>query len=77
MRSSRPRRLEAIACRIFERASYKFPADTLLRLRRGSDVLIKMPADRGTCANKGVPGPLRSDREERKCGKLATLSQSA
>ena len=74
MRSSRPRRLEAIACRIFE---IDFPRDTLLCLRRGSDVLIKMPADRGTCANKGVPGPLRSDREERKCGKLATLSPSA
>ena len=39
--------------------------------------LIKMPVDRGTCANKGVLGPLRSDREERKCGKLATLSPSA
>ena len=27
-------------------SSYKFPADTPLRLRRGSDVLIKTPADR-------------------------------
>jgi hypothetical protein len=36
---------EVAARRLFERASYKCPADTLLRLRRGSEVLIKMPAD--------------------------------
>ena len=32
---------ELAARRLFERASYKRPADILLRLRRGSDVLIK------------------------------------
>ena len=36
---------EASARRLFNQASYTFPADTLLRLRRGSAVLIKMPAD--------------------------------
>ena len=36
---------EASARRLFNQASYTFPADTLLRLRRASAVLIKMPAD--------------------------------
>jgi hypothetical protein len=36
---------EAAARRLFKQLSYKCPTDTLLRLRRGSDVLIKMPAD--------------------------------
>ena len=36
---------EAAARRLFKRVSYKCPAETILRLRRGSDVLIKMPAD--------------------------------
>ena len=36
---------EASARRLFNQASYTFPVETLLRLRRGSDVLIKMPAD--------------------------------
>ena len=36
---------EAPARRLFNEASYTFPVETLLRLRRGSDVLIKMPAD--------------------------------
>jgi hypothetical protein len=36
---------EASARRLFQQVSYTFPADTLLRLRRGSDVLIKIPAD--------------------------------
>ena len=36
---------EVSARRLFNQASYTFPADTLLRLRRGSAVLIKMPAD--------------------------------
>jgi hypothetical protein len=36
---------EVAARRLFERASYKCPADILLRLRRGSDILIKMPAN--------------------------------
>jgi len=36
---------EVAARRLFERASYKCPADILIRLRRGSDVLIKMPAN--------------------------------
>jgi hypothetical protein len=31
--------------RLFERASYKCPTDILIRLRHGSDVLIKMPAN--------------------------------
>ena len=36
---------EAPARRLFNQASYVYPVETLLRLRRGSDVLIKMPAD--------------------------------
>jgi hypothetical protein len=36
---------EASARRLFDQASYTCPVETLLRLRRGSDVLIKMPAD--------------------------------
>ena len=36
---------EASARRLFNQASYVCPVETLLRLRRGSDVLIKMPAD--------------------------------
>ena len=36
---------EASARRLFNQVSYVCPAETLLRLRRGSDVLIKMPAD--------------------------------
>ena len=36
---------EVSARRLFNQASYTFPVETLLRLRRGSDVLIKMPAD--------------------------------
>jgi hypothetical protein len=36
---------EASARRLFNEASYACPVETLLRLRRGSDVLIKMPAD--------------------------------
>ena len=36
---------EASARRLFNQASYACPVETLLRLRRGSDVLIKMPAD--------------------------------
>ena len=36
---------EASARRLFKQASYTFPVETLLRLRRGSDVLIKQPAD--------------------------------
>jgi hypothetical protein len=36
---------EASARRLFNQVSYICPAETLLRLRRGSDVLIKMPAD--------------------------------
>ena len=38
MKPSAPRRL-------FNQVSYVCPVETLLRLRRGSDVLIKMPAD--------------------------------
>ena len=36
---------EAPARRLFNQVSYVCPAETLIRLRRGSDVLIKMPAD--------------------------------
>ena len=36
---------EASARRLFNQAWYVCPVETLLRLRRGSDVLIKMPAD--------------------------------
>ena len=36
---------EASARRLFNRASYTCPVETLLRLHRGSDVLIKMPSD--------------------------------
>ena len=36
---------EASARRLFNQVSYVCPVETLLRLRRGSDVLIKMPAD--------------------------------
>ena len=36
---------EAPARRLFNQVSYVCPAETLLRLRRGSAVLIKMPAD--------------------------------
>jgi hypothetical protein len=36
---------EASARRLFNQASYACPVETLLRLRRGSEVLIKMPAD--------------------------------
>ena len=36
---------EGSARRLFNQVSYVFPVETLLRLRRGSDVLIKMPAD--------------------------------
>jgi hypothetical protein len=36
---------EVAARRLFERAWYKCPSDTLLRLRRDSEVLIKMPTD--------------------------------
>ena len=36
---------EASARRLFNQISYVCPVETLLRLRRGSDVLIKMPAD--------------------------------
>jgi hypothetical protein len=36
---------EASARRLFNQVSYVCPAETLLRLRRGTDVLIKMPAD--------------------------------
>ena len=36
---------EAAARRLFNQASYVCPVGTLLRLRRGSEVLIKMPAD--------------------------------
>jgi hypothetical protein len=36
---------EASARRLFNQASYVCPVETLLRLRRGSDILIKMPAD--------------------------------
>ena len=36
---------EIAARRLFERASYQCPADTMLRLRRGPQVLIKMPAN--------------------------------
>ena len=36
---------EAAARRLFNQASYVCPVETLLRLRRGSEVLIKMPAD--------------------------------
>jgi hypothetical protein len=36
---------EVPARRLFERASYKCPTDILIRLRHGSDVLIKMPAN--------------------------------
>src|SRR3954465_7003859 len=36
---------EASARRLFNQVSYACPVETLLRLRRGSDVLIKMPAD--------------------------------
>jgi hypothetical protein len=36
---------EASARRLFNQASYVCPVETLLRLRRGSEVLIKMPAD--------------------------------
>ena len=31
--------------RLFNQASYVCPVETLLRLRRGAEVLIKMPAD--------------------------------
>jgi hypothetical protein len=36
---------EVAARRLFEQASYKCPTDILIRLRHGSDVLIKMPAN--------------------------------
>jgi hypothetical protein len=36
---------EAAARRLFKQLSYRCPADILIRLRCGSDVLIKMPAD--------------------------------
>ena len=36
---------EATARRLFYQLSYKCPAETILRLRRGSEILIKMPAD--------------------------------
>src|SRR4051794_697926 len=36
---------EAPARRLFNQVSYVCPVETLLRLRRGSDVLLKMPAD--------------------------------
>jgi hypothetical protein len=36
---------EAAARHLFDQVSYVYPVDTLLRLRRGSDVLIKIPAD--------------------------------
>ena len=36
---------EAFVSRLFNQASYTFPVETLLRLRRGSGVLIKLPAD--------------------------------
>ena len=36
---------EVSARRLFDQVSYVCPAETLLRLRRGSEVLIKMPAD--------------------------------
>jgi hypothetical protein len=36
---------EVAARRLFERASYKCPTDILIRLRHGSDVPIKMPAN--------------------------------
>jgi hypothetical protein len=36
---------EASARRLFNQVSYVCPVETLLRLRRGSEVLIKMPAD--------------------------------
>ena len=36
---------EASARRLFNQVSYVFPVETLLRLRQGSDVLIKMPVD--------------------------------
>ena len=40
---SRPK--ARFARRLFKQLSYKCPAETILRLRRGSEVLIKMPAD--------------------------------
>jgi hypothetical protein len=36
---------EVCARHLFNQASYTFPVETLLRLRCGSDVLIKIPAD--------------------------------
>src|SRR3954452_18027279 len=36
---------EVAGRRLFERASYRCPTDILIRLRHGSDVLIKVPAD--------------------------------
>jgi len=36
---------ETAARRLFNQASYACPVETLLRLRRGSEVLIKMPAN--------------------------------
>jgi hypothetical protein len=36
---------EAAARRFFNQASYVCPAETILRLRRGLEILIKMPAD--------------------------------
>jgi hypothetical protein len=36
---------EVAARRLFEQASHKCPTDILIRLRHGSDVLIKMPAN--------------------------------
>jgi hypothetical protein len=50
---------EAAARRLFKQLSYKCPAETILRLRRGSEILIKMPADGlETCASNSVPNPL-------------------
>ena len=44
---TRPRcaRSDYEIARLFNQASYVIPVETLLRLRRGAEVLIKMPAD--------------------------------
>ena len=51
---------EATARRLFIQLSYKCPAETILRLSRGSEILIKMPADGlENVASNSVPNPLR------------------
>ncbi len=50
---------EAAAFRLFHQASYACPVATLLRLRRGSEVWIKMPADgRGNVRESRCPRAL-------------------